>query len=62
MAPITITLPDNSDKLQFRDYLDQTVRSSGTFTLLAPSELKALRDRYVTVTGATPTWGRSAIG
>ena len=50
-----MTLPDTSNKLQLRDYLDQTLKSSGTFELLAPEELKALRDRYVAVTGATPT-------
>ena len=47
-------MPDNSDRLEYRDYLDQATR--GSFKLLPTSVLKKLRDRYLQVTGA-PTTG-----
>ena len=53
-APIMVTLPDTSDRLEYRDYLDQATR--GSFALLTTAELRRLRDRYFQVTGA-PTTG-----
>ena len=51
--PILLQLPDSSNKLPFKDYLDQT--ATGTFTLLSESEISALRDNYVTRTGGSPS-------
>ena len=49
-GPIVLQRPDTSDRLEYRDYLDQTVK--GHFTLLAPNELSDIRKRYETLTGA----------
>ena len=49
-APILLQVPDNSDKLSYRDFIDQAAR--GHFTLLSPKELTALRLRYDKHTGA----------
>ena len=52
--PITVALPDTSDQLEYRDWLDQTAR--GTFTMLSQEELRRLHERYLLSTGA-PTTG-----
>ena len=49
-----VSLPDTSDRLEYRDYLDQATK--GSFVLLSQDELRRLRDRYLQVTGA-PTTG-----
>ena len=53
-APIVVQIPDKSDHYEVRDYLDQAA-GRGSFTLLSPTELRELRERYVKVTGASPT-------
>ena len=53
-APIAVMLPDTSDRLEYRDWLDQTAR--GTFTMLSQEELRRLHERYQLSTGA-PTTG-----
>ena len=50
-APITVTLPDTSSRLYYKDILDQTV-GNGWFTLLPLDELRNLRRRFVAHTGA----------
>ena len=49
-----MTLPDTTDRLEYRDWLDQTAR--GTFTMLSQDELRRLHERYLLATGA-PTTG-----
>ena len=49
-GPITLTMPDTSNRLEYRDVLDQTAR--GTYTMLPPADIMALRRRYDTHTGA----------
>ena len=51
--PFVLTIPDSSNKLPFRDVLDQTL--TGTFTLLPESEIAALRKNYVDKTGMHPS-------
>ena len=46
-------MPDTSDKLHYKDYIDQTL--SGTFELLPISELSALRRRFIDITGTPLT-------
>ena len=53
-TPIVVTLPDTTNKLPLRDYLDQTITSC-TFEKLSPPELKELRDRYFATTGSVPS-------
>ena len=48
-GPIVVQMPDTSDRLEYRDYIDQTLK--GHFTLLAPAELYAIRKRYEAITG-----------
>ena len=52
-APIKVQIEDKSDRKELRDYIDQACH--GSFKLLSPTELAALRDRYFKVTGAAPT-------
>ena len=49
-GPIVLHVPDNADKKEYRDYLDQAAK--GTFTLLTPAEIIRLRQRYQDHTGA----------
>ena len=52
-SPIVLQLLDTHNKLQLRDYLDQT--ASGSFTLLSESEISALRKNYIVRTGGAPS-------
>ena len=47
---ITLTMPDTSNRWEFRDVIDQTAK--GTYMLLPPKDLIALRQRYDFHTGA----------
>ena len=49
-GPIQVMLPDTSDRQEYKDYLDQTLR--GTFTMLPHKELMAIRRNYEKWTGA----------
>ena len=49
-TPIILQVPDNSDKLPYRDFLDQAAK--GYFTMLSPKELTNLRLRFEASTGA----------
>ena len=49
--PITVTLPDTSNRLHYKDYLDQTL-GTAWFTLLPLEQIRSLRKRFETLTGA----------
>ena len=49
---IIVQVPDTSDRLQLRDYVDQT--AAGSFKLLSEEEIAALRANFVTRTGGHP--------
>ena len=49
---IIVNLPETTDTFSMRDYIEQT--STERFSLLAESEITALRQRYITVTGSEP--------
>ena len=53
-TPIVLHMPDTSDRLEYRDFLEQTAR--GTFKMLPRADIKKLHERYLKSTGA-PTTG-----
>ena len=52
-APVMVQIEDKSDRLELRDFIDQA--RHGSFKMLSPTELHALRGRYFNSTGASPS-------
>ena len=57
--PIAVQMPDTTNRLEYRDVLDQA--SKGCYTLLSPKELSQLQQRYEFHTGAPVDGGRQAF-